>query len=341
MKRRERISFLLASLLLVVLAAVACGPRANLLPIYQTLTPMSASVKGTITARASQAGNGDVLATAIANATSEAEQVFGTQTAVGDVNSPSHLATSTAIAPAMAELPSYGIDPGQGYVAWLHPPVTIQLQGFQQTGFANNFQNITASNFVMAADITWHTFDSASGCGFMFRSNGDKNQPSQYMVVISRVSSGQMAFLATVNGKVANYHSFFPRQKDKSFNWANDSTNHVAVVARGNIIDMYTNEELIGEVDVTQPPDPVSISAPPTPELPAGANNSQVQDFNNQLNQSSASMGVLNGQLSQAQTNFSSSKAVLTDGFLGFVGLSQSGTTTCKFSNGWLFNLVK
>jgi hypothetical protein len=52
-------------------------------------------------------------------------------------------------------------------------------------------------------------------------------------------------------------------------------------------------------------------------------------------------MDILNGELSQAQKNFTTSKAVLTDGFLGFIGLSQSGSMTCKFQNAWLFNLVK
>ncbi len=342
MKRREKMTFLTAGLLFVAIIAVSCGPeQANLLPIYQTLTPLSDSIRSTLTERAGQTGGNDDLSTAIAKATSESQLVYATETAIADLNSPSRLATATAIAPVVAELPSYGIDPGEGYVAWLHQPVTIQLEGYQQTGYANDFQNVTAANFVMAADITWHTFNSASGCGFMFRSNGDTNQPSQYMVVITRVASGQMAFLGMVNGKIANYHSFYPRSKDKSFSWFNDATNRLAVVARGKIIDIYTNEELIGEVDVTQPPDPIAISAPPTPELPSQANNSQLQDFNNQMSQSNSNMAALNNELAQAQQNFSTSNAVLTDGFLGFVSLSQSGSMTCKFSNSWLFNLVK
>jgi hypothetical protein len=341
MKRRDKKISLIIFLVLLVVLVVSCGPAfGSLSPIYQTLTPLNASVKGTLTARAGQADSNQDLSTAIAKATSEAISVYSTQTAVGDVNSPSHLATATAIAPVVAELPFYGIDPAEGYVAWLHKPVSIDLQGFQQTGFANDFQNITGANFVMAADITWHTFNSASGCGFMFRSNGDTNQPSQYMVLITRVSSGQMAFLALANGKVANYHSFYPKNKDKSFNWFNDATNRLGIVVRGNLVDMYTNDELIGEVDVTQPPSQ-SISAPPKPELPAGATDAQVQDFNNQLNQSNSSMDILNAQLSQAKQNFTTSNTVLTDGFLGFIGLSQSGTMTCKFSNAWLFTLVK
>ncbi len=341
MTGRVKTPLLISIFIFLAVFAGACGSNAGISSFtMQTLTPMSASVKGTITARAENANSNDDLANAIATATSEANGVHATQTVVAALNAPSRLATATAIAPVVAELPRYGIDPAAGYVAWLHPPVTINLQGFQQTGFANNFQNITASDFVMAADITWHTFNSASGCGFTFRSNGDTNQPSQYIVLISRVASGQMAFLAMVNGKIANDRSFFPRDKDKSFNWFNDATNRLAVVARGKLIDLYTNGVLIGEVDVTQPPD-TTIAPPPTPELPAGATDAQVQDLNNQLSQMNGGMDLLNGQLSQAQKNFSTSNVILTDGFLGFVGLSQSGSMNCKFENAWLFNLLK
>ncbi len=341
MSRRGKITFLATAWVALAIIVTACGNSPQVLsPMMETLTPMSASVRGTLTARAGQVDNNGDLSTAVAGATAEAQVVYATQTAAGDISSPSTVATATAIAPVMAELPRYGIDPSEGYVAWLHPPVTIHLQGSQQTGYANDFQNVTAADFVMAADITWHTENSTSRCGFMFRSNGDTNQPSQYTVVITRVASGHLAFLSTVNGKITNFQSFYPEDKDKSFNWFNDSTNRLAIVVRGKLVDMYTNGQLIGEVDVTQPPS-TAIAPPPAPQLPANATSTQVQDYNNQLSQMGSGMNILNGEMAQAQTNFSSSNSILTDGFLGFVGLSQSGTTDCKFENGWLFNLVK
>jgi hypothetical protein len=342
MTRRMRDALLVCSLLLMIgIVAVACGPAAGSLdPISQTLTPLNAEVKATITVRAANSNGNNSLSTAIAKATSEADLVYSTQTADASLDSPARLATATAIAPVIAELSFFGIDPSQGYVAWLHPPVTITLQGFHQTGYANNFQNITAGDFVMAADVTWHTLDSASGCGFMFRSNGDTNKPSQYVVIITRTASGHMAFLGMADGKIANFRSFYPKGNDKSFNWFNDSTNRVAVVARGKLIDLYTNDVLIGEVDVTQPPSsPVASLA--SPELPAGATPAQLQDYTNQVNQMGAGLDQINGELSQARQNFATGGAPLTDGFLGFVGLSESGTTTCDFKNGWLFQLVK
>jgi hypothetical protein len=325
------------TLTVILLFGSACGSISkNVDSISLTLTPMSASVKGTATANAGNASSSDELATAVSRATSQAGNIYATQTALGALNEPSRLATATAIAPVVAELPRYGIDPSQGYVAWLHNPVTIDLQGYQQTGYANDFQNITASDFVMAADITWNTFNSTSGCGFMFRSNADTNQPSQYVILITRVASGHLAFLGMADGKIANFRTFYPKDEDKSFSWFNDATNRLAVVARGKTIDLYTNGVLIGQVDVSQPPTAM-IPPPPAFDLPSGATDAQVQDYNNQISELNNGIGELNAQLSQALQNFTTSNVILTEGFLGFVGMSQSGSMVCKYTNAWLF----
>ena len=341
MTRLAKYSLILIVMVIFTITGVSCSSKGSaLLPMYKTLTPMSASVRGTITARALSSNSDGKLSTAIAKATSQADIIYATQTAAAALDDPSRLATATAIAPVVAELPRYGVSPADGYVAWQHPPVTINLQGSQQTGYANNYQSITAGDFVLAADITWHTFNSSSGCGFTFRSDGNTNQLSQYIVNMTRVASGHMAFLGMANGKLVNFQSFFPIDKDKSFNWANDSTNRIAVVARGNLVDLYTNGEWVGQVDLTKPPSE-SIAYPPAPVLPPGASAAVTQDYNDQLSQLNAGIDQLNGQLVQAKQNYTSSTVVLTNGFLGFVGFSQSGNTVCTFDNAWLFVLLK
>lgn len=341
MTRLVKYLLFLIGMVIFTTFGVSCSSNGSeLLAMNQTLTPMSASVRGTITARASSGNSDGMLSTAIANATSQADNIYATQTAVAALTDSSHLATATAIAPLVAELPRYGINPADGYIAWQNPPVTVDSQDTAQTGFANYFQGGSAGDFVLAADITWHTVNSTSGCGFAFRSNGDANQPSQYVVIISRVASGYLTFLETEAGKIANFHSFYPKDKDKLFNWANDSTNRLAIVAQGTLVDIFTNGVQVGEVDLTQPPSE-SIAIPATPELPSGASTVLAQDYQDQLNQMNASIGLLNGQLTQAKQNYAPANAMLTDGFLGFVGLSQSGATTCKFDNAWLFILLK
>ena len=331
--------FFLILLLLVILVS-GCGARQTD-PMSLTLTPLSAAVAGTATAQAANVGGaGDQLATAISKATAQSANIYATQTARGSLNDASRQATATVIAPVVAELPRYNIDPGQGYVAWVHKPVTIDLNGYQQTGYANDYQQVTAKDFVMAADITWYTYNSLSACGFMFRSNGDKNKPSQYMVIITRFATGYLAFTATVDGQTSNMRTFYPPQQDKSFNWQNNATNRLAVVARGALIDVYTNGVMIGEIDTTQPPAD-SLQSPPTLELPKNATPEQLQEYQNQMTQNSQNIDLVKSQMSDARKNFAKNKPIFSEGLLGFIDVSQSGESKCTFSNGWLFILNK
>ena len=44
----------------------------------------------------------------------------------------------------------------------------MEVSGSQQMAYENDYMNITAKNFVLAADLTWDTQYGDSGCGFMF-----------------------------------------------------------------------------------------------------------------------------------------------------------------------------
>jgi hypothetical protein len=339
MKNKYYLSVLRLALIILFLAGAVSGCGSNAMKsIDETLTPMSASVLGTATARAENAGSGDTLKTAEAVATQKSQVIYATQTARASLNEPARLATITAMAPVIAELPRYGIDISAGYVAWMHDPVTISLTGYMTNDYANDYPQITAADFVMASDITWNTQSSLSGCGFMFRSNGDQHEPDQYTVLITRTAGGYMAFLATAKGNFANFHYYYPKEVDKSFSWFNDAKNRLAVVARGNLIDMYTNGHLIGEVDTTKPPQTISLNMP-TVNLTSGATPAQQQEYDNMTAEYSQAINMINAQLAQAQSNFMKGRAVYTDGLLGFIAMNQSGTMTCKFENAWLFIL--
>jgi len=332
---KKSIPFLAVFLLILSLACIVGTQSVNPLPM--TLTPLSAAVKGTATAKGANVGGaGDELATAVAKATAKSADIYATETARGSLNSESKLATATVIAPAVAELPRYGIDPGQGHVAWVDKPVKIDLNGYQQTGFANDYQQITAKDFVMAADITWYTYNSLSACGFMFRSNGNKNKPTQYMVVITRFATGYLAFTATVDGEMSNMRTIYLYAQDNSFTWQNNATNRLAVVVRGNMINAYTNGVLVGEIDTAQPP-PDSNPSPPSIEIPKNATPEQAKDYQNQIDQNQKNIDMVNFQMAEARKNFANNKPIDTEGLLGFVGVSQAGQTTCTFSNSWLF----
>ena len=334
MTHRKHLPFL--GMVLVLMMACGIGSQ-PLDAMSQTVTPMSQLVRETLTARAAEeGGSSDELATAVARATERSVEIYATQTARAALNEPSRLATVTAMAPVVAELPRYGVDPAEGYVAWLHEPVTIDLNGFGQTGYANDYPQITARDFVMAADITWNTKNSLSGCGFMFRSNGDTDNPSQYMVLITRVASGHMGWLALMDGEVSNFREYFPKNEDNSFDWFNDSTNRLTIVARGNLIDLYTNGTLIGQVDITQGPPNLALQAPQV-VIPDGVTPVQLEQFQQQAQQYDDGNQQIATQLGDAQKNFTLKKPFLYDGLLGFLGASDAGRMICTFQNAWLF----
>jgi hypothetical protein len=230
-------------LVLIFLIGSACFLSSNATrQLAETVTPLTEYVRGTETSLASKGGGGaDQLATSYVKATATSEALNATIARLAEVITPNP-GTATAVAPALAELPFYKVDSSQGYVAWVHKPVKIELNGWNQSGYANDYQGVVAKDFVMAADITWHTVNSLSACGFMFRSNGDTNKPTQYMIVITRYATGYLAFTATVNGENSNMRTIYPKTNDKSFSWQQDSTNRLAIVARGQNIDVYTQD---------------------------------------------------------------------------------------------------
>lgn len=322
---------------LILLFSTSCGAGPQSESISMALTPMSQMVRETLTARAAEeGGSSDELGTAVANATERSAQIYATQTARAALNEPARLATVTAMAPVVAELPRYGVDPADGYVAWIHDPVTIDLNGFGQTGYENNYPQITAADFVLSADITWNTRNSISGCGFMFRSNGDTNAPDQYMVLITRIATGRMGWLALVDGEVSNYREYYPKDEDKSFEWFNDATNRLTVVARGNLIDLYSNGTFIGQIDITEGPPDVVIKAPEM-VIPEGVLPGQLEQFRDVANQQDQGNNQVKAQLDDARKNFAINKPFLYDGLLGFLGASDAGRMICTFQNAWLF----
>lgn len=333
---RARFAWIPLTCLLLMGVIYGCAEKRD--PFGKVLTRMNVSLRETVTARAGSNSAEDALQTAVAVATQRGGEIHATQTANAALNETSHLATVTAMAPVMAELPRYGVDISDGYVAWIHNPAKIELQGYMTNGYANDYPLISAADFVIAADIRMDSVGSMSGCGFMFRSNGDQDEPDQYSVLITRVASGYMAFMATADGDIANFNYFFPKSVDKSFSWFNNETNRLAVVARGKLIDMYTNGHLIAEVDTTQPP-PNRVASLPEVEIPPEATNEQLQDYQNLHDQYDASIATINMQLAYARANFSKERSIYTDGLLGFVAFNESGKMSCSYDNAWLFIL--
>jgi hypothetical protein len=325
------------SIILVMVLIASCVPLLGQSSMLSsTQTRLSDEVMGTVTARALQQGNsGQELETALANTTAIAQ----TTTAQAELDNAAYQATATAILPVLEELPRYGVGALQGDVAWLHKPVTINLNGYQQYGYANDFPEITAKDFVLAADISWNTQFGSSGCGFMFRSDANRKTPSQFNVLITRFAYGTLVFSAMVDGNITNMQIYYPWTKDKAFDWQNQTTNRLVVVARGQLMQIYTNGVKIAELDTTKQP-PSTLLLPNMPELPINPSDAQLQAYQQQIEQNKQISNQMAEELLQAQQNYNAKRvASISDGFLGFLGMSTAGSAVCKFTNAWLFLL--
>lgn len=339
--RTNNHSPLIINLLLVgilVFLIQGCGTNTQTGPSDVTLAALSRAIAGTATAEMESAANASGLATAQAEATQQSQEIFATQTAQLTSRDVTKLATATIAAPIVAELPSYGLDASSGRVGWIHDPITLEAEHEQQIVYRNDFMNITASNFVWAADVTWNTKYGESGCGFMFRSDGNEQKPNQYMVIATRFAMGRIVFTALADGDLANIHDFYPKSEDRSFQVKNDTTNRIAIVARGTLIEIYTNYVKIGEIDTTQPPK--AMVMPPTPMPPIDSSDAGAQDFYEQEMeeyQQIAQQAQQNFQV--AKSNYMKKNPVYTDGFLSMLALTQGGLTVCTFDNAWLWLL--
>ena len=330
------ISLLMVAILILSIQGCAAGAQNSSLDA--TVSAISQAIAGTATAEKINASSAGALATAQAEATRQAQDISATQTAQLAGRDVTKLGTATVAAPVIAELPSYGLAASSGRVGWIHDPLTLDVSGYQQMTYGNDFMNVTAKNFVLAADVTWNTQYGDSGCGFMFRSNGDKQSPDQYMVLATRFANGRVIFTALEDGELANIHDFYPKDADRSFQWENDKTNRITIVARGNTIEIYTNGIKIGEVDTTQPPEQIGLPAKPLPPLDS-SDSAAVEAYQAQLDEYQQIVQQAQQNFAVAQANYQEGKGVFTDGFLSMLAFTQGGRTECKFDKAWLWLL--
>ena len=329
---------ILLSLAVLSLLIQGCGTGAQSGSGDATGTALSQAIAGTATAEQADTSNAGSLATAEAEATRQSQDISATQTAQLADRDEQQLATATVAAPIVAELPTYGLDASSGKVGWIHGPLTLEISGYQQMTFGNDFMNITAKDFVLAADVTWDTQYGDSGCGFMFRSNGDQQKPDGYMLIASRFANGRVVFMALADGEFANLRHFYPKEADRSFEWQNGTTNRITIVARDNILEVYTNMVKIGEIDTTQPPKQPILPPKPQPPLDQMDQNAK-QIYEDQLAQYEDIVQQSQTNFQVAKTNFEAGKAVFSDGFISMLALTQGGQTTCKFDKAWLWLL--
>ncbi len=333
----NKILRLVVSLFVLTGILSACGSGGTDPAQQSTLEAISASVRGTATAQAALDQNPNAaIETAHAQATALEQSVAATQAAGSVLSDEARAATATAEAPILAELPKYGVDPSAGRVGWIHPPESLEVQGFMDYDYVNYFISVLAQDFVISADITWDAIGSESSCGFVVRSDGNEDAMNTYLATISRVASGHFIFLTIAKGDVVTGQDIYAYGRDPAFNWQNGATNRLTVVGRGDHFWIYTNGTLIGDVDPSAPPE---LLLPPKPEQPADTSNAEAMaqfaleqaNFEAESNLVRAEYRARLNALKNADTKFER-------GFMALVALSRAGKkATCQFDNAWLW----
>jgi len=315
----------------------ACGSGNSDPSIESTLQAISDQVRLTSTAVAADSqDNFAALETARAEATAQGQAISATQAADSLLSEEAQAATATAVAPILAELPKYDVDPSAGRMGWIHPPATLEVEGFMDYDFVNYDLFTLADDFVISADITWDAIGSESSCGFALRSDGNKEAMNTYLATISRVANGHFIFLVFADGELVNGHDIYAYGRDSAFDWQNGGTNRLTVVGRADHFWIYTNGNFIGEVDPSAPP---VFVPPPEPEKPVDTSNIEAMaqyalaqaNFEADAELARAEYRARLNALKNADTNFER-------GFMALVALSRAGKkATCQFNNAWLW----
>lgn len=301
-----------------------------------TAQALSESISLTATSSALQAVDADEkLATAQAQATNSSLAIDATRMAGEQISAEAMAVTATAVAPILAELSLYGVDPSKGRAGWIHPPVTLDIQGYLQYDYANYFIATVASDFVVSADITWDTSYGTSGCGFVLRSDGNEDALNQYLAIATRGGNGRVIFSSMVKGDVKNVIDHYAYGRDPQFDWQNGTTNRITVVARGGSFTIFTNGTNIGEVKTGSPP--VLVLPAPPEKPPEGSPVEEIEKYEEELSEYDELIPQMKLRHQQSLAFYQPDTPYFERGFVALVALSESGRTICKFDNAWFF----
>lgn len=323
----QKLNLALHLLILVsILSACGLGGGSNDSTRQATLEAISAEVRGTATVEAAGKQNPNApVETAQAEATARSQALDATQAAQQALSNEARAATATAFAPYIANLPKYGVDPAKGRPGWIHPPATLEIEGYMQYDYLNQFLATVAQDFVISSDITWNTQYGTSGCGFVLRSDGNKDALNQYLTIVTRGASGHVLFATMSEGKLVSGRDIYAYGKDPNFNWGNNVTNRLTVVGRGLSFSIYSNDTLIGEIDPTAP---VSLPGiPPAPKVPGAGGKAEQEAVATQIT----------ADYQARQREAANAEKAFERGLIALVVLSESGRSVCTFENTWLW----
>lgn len=319
----------------LALAGSACGANGDR---EATALALGESIAQTATAAGAGFDANVDLMTAEAEATARSLSASSTREADSALSEQDLRATEAVLAPVMAALPAYGIDPSEGRIGWVHPPERLEVEGYMQYDYANRYITTIASDFVVSGDITWNTSTGLAGCGFVIRSDGNEEALNQYLLIATRGGDGRVIFSTMVDGDVKNAVDRYAFGLDPAFEWRNDTTNRLTVVGRGNVFTLYTNGARIGEVVAGEAPLMPIVPSPPVPP-PPGASTAARAAYGEALEEHEAVVEDIQANFRARLAEFREEIPIFERGFVAMVALSESGRTVCQFDNAWLWLL--
>jgi hypothetical protein len=106
---------------------------------------------------------------------------------------------------------------------------------------------------------------------------------------------------------------------------------------RGPLVWLYTNDKLIAEFDVNDPPKQPYIPPAPTKPPDFEENPESVAAYEIAKAEYDATVAQINGEFYARQQTFRESDVEFEKGFVAMLAVNESGYTTCTFNNTWLF----
>jgi hypothetical protein len=276
------------------------------------------------------AGQAEATATQSASASNSTQVVQSTSASVDQS------ATQEALAPILGELSLYGVDPQGGQLGWIQPPLTLEIDQFHGSKFDNKFPMVTAKDFVLAADITWDTEYGGSGCGYVFRSDGNQQAPNQYMVASSRLAEGHVVFAVMAQGQLVVGKDFYANGLDPKFNANNGATNRLTVVGRGTNFTIYSNGTKLGDASPNDPLPTLALPDPPAKPFNLADPNAAAT-YQRAVAKYKTLVSQLKNEYNQRVKLWKTANKDFEDGFVSMGAMAESGRTRCEFNNAWLW----
>ena len=242
----KSIPFILAMLLISTLACGGVSSRestADALRVALSQTAAVSSENGSDTSE----GSNSALQTAEAEATAHSLSAQATQSADTLGDQEAFEATQTAAAPIQAELSTYSIDPNTGEIGWIHPPVEVSVEGYLEYDYINYYIGLPIGDFVISSDITWEVSTGLSGCGFVMRSDGNREAINQYIGLITPGGGGSVGFVMQKEGEFFYSRLEAIGGRDANFHTGAGTTNRLTIVAVGDKMSFYTNGVFVHE----------------------------------------------------------------------------------------------